>query len=106
MIYREMSIEPKYPNGYTWGTPDDENVLGSAKTIEQCKDDIDTYHLDRVEVTLTLTFEELLAVQLALGIAYKKAPYSYLEKAAKKVTQSIEDVQRDINFERTYTTND
>jgi hypothetical protein len=106
-IYREMQIEAQYPNGYSWGPENDGQTIGSScKTIEEAKEEIDRYHLDQVTVALTLTFEELMAVQIALGIAYKQSPYSYLEKAAKKVSQALEDVQKDIEFERQYTVND
>jgi hypothetical protein len=106
-IYREMQIEAQYPNGYSWGPENDGQTIGSScKTIEEAKEEIDRYHMDNVTVALTLTFEELLAVQLALGIAYKKAPYTYLKKASDKVNQALEDVQKDIEFERQYTVND
>jgi hypothetical protein len=105
--YKGMQIGCSYLSGYNWGPVDDGHCIGSdCKTIEEAKEEIDRYHMDNVTVALTLTFEELLAVQLALGIAYKKAPYTYLKKASDKVNQALEDVQKDIEFERQYTVND
>lgn len=116
MNYRNFTISPGYPKGFIYshdnydGAPDAGpsiyNNVGNCMTVEECKEEIDQWHLDNTKVMIELTFEELLAVQLALGIAYKKAPYSYLKAAAKKVDAKLEEVQKDIDFERTYTTND
>lgn len=110
-IYREMQIAPTYLSGYCWGPVDDEHCLGSGcKTIEEAKKEIDEYHLERTEVMITLTVDQLQAIQLMLSITERNMSTGYINKTLKpiadKISQALTDIQKDINFERTYTTND
>jgi hypothetical protein len=102
-IYREMQIEAQYPNGYSWGPENDGQTIGSScKTIEEAKEEIDRYLIDKMPVTLTLTVEELLTIQLALSVYSKGNSYSWLKKTSDKINQAMEDIQKDIDFEKQY----
>jgi hypothetical protein len=116
MIYREFTIQPCYLKGYMYshenydGAPDADNSIynrvGSCMTIEECKTEIDEWHIENTPVTLTLSFAELQAVQFAIAIADVKASSRELKTASRKVDQVMVDIQKDIEFERQYTVND
>jgi hypothetical protein len=101
--YKGMQIGCSYLSGYNWGPVDDGHCIGSdCKTIEEAKEEIDRYLIDKMPVTLTLTVEELLTIQLALSVYSKGNSYSWLKKTSDKINQAMEDIQKDIDFEKQY----